>query len=311
MASYCYLDGEFVPLDEARVSIRTHALHYGTGCFEGLRGYWNDAEQQLYVLHAREHYERFHRSARILFIRLPLSVDELVEVTLELLRRNNDRQDVYIRPLAFKSGVDIGPRLHDIKDSLAIFAIPLGQYLATDKGIRCCTSTWRRVDDNGIPARAKVTGLYVNSALARTEASLNGYDEAIVLTHDGHVSEGSAENLFLVSNGTLVTPPVSDNILVGITRQCIIALARDEFGMPTVERQVDRSELYVADEVFLCGTGAEITPVREIDHRPIANGEIGPFTAKLQQLYFAAARGQVAKYRHWCTPVHATKVSAT
>ncbi|MBI4506579.1 MAG: aminotransferase class IV, partial [Chloroflexi bacterium] len=169
MPSHCYLNGEFVPLDEARISIRTHALHYGTGCFEGIRGYWNDAERQLYVLHLREHFARFHRSARILFIRLPLSADELSEVTVELLRRNGDEHDVYIRPLAYKDGQEIGPRLHDVHDGLAIFAIPLGKYLATDKGIRCCTSTWRRVDDNGIPARAKVTGLYVNSALARTE----------------------------------------------------------------------------------------------------------------------------------------------
>ncbi|MBI4505895.1 MAG: branched-chain amino acid transaminase [Chloroflexi bacterium] len=307
MPNLCYFRGQLVPLDEARVGIRTHALQYGTGCFAALRGYWSDAEQQLFVLHMRAHFERLQGSARILFMRLPAPVEGLMDITLDLLRRNHVRSDVYIRAIAFKDAEEIGPRLHDVSDALAIFAIPpRSNYMATYQGIRCCIAPWRRVDDNGIPARAKVTGLYVNAALARTEAQLNGYDDAIILTRDGHVSEASVQNLFLIASGALHTPAVSDDILVGITRRFVLQIARDEFGLPTVERQIDRSELYVADEIFLCGTGSEITPVREIDGRPIGGEDVGPLTRKLQELYFAAARGRVAKYRHWCTPAYVT-----
>lgn len=304
MGSYCYFDGRFVPLEEAQVSIRTHALHYGTGCFEGIRAYWNEEQEQLYVLHLREHFERMQRSARILRIQLPLDTEGLCQATVELLRRNGHREDVYIRPIAYKNSQEIGPRLHDLSDGFAIFALPFGKYLATDKGIRCCVSSWRRVDDNAIPARAKVTGIYVNSALARSEAHDNGYDEAIVLTHDGHVSEGTGENIFLVVGGTLETPSPSDNILVGITRHSIIRMAKAELGIETLERSIDRTELYTADEVFLCGTGAEITPVTEIDRRKIGSGKVGPITAQIQELYFDAARGKNEKYRAWCTPVY-------
>ncbi|MBI3966485.1 MAG: branched-chain amino acid transaminase [Chloroflexi bacterium] len=311
MAGYCYLDGKVTPLDETMVNIRTHALHYGTGCFEGIRGYWNEEHEELYVLHLREHFQRMERSGRILKIKLPFDPDGLAEITLDLLRRNGDRNDVYIRPLAFKGDHSLGPRVHDCPDSFAVYAFPLGKYIENDKPIRCGVSTWRRVDDNGIPARAKVTGLYINSALARTEANENGYDEAIVLTHDGHVSEGSAENIFIVQDGQLITPPPSDNILVGITRKSVMLLAREELGIPTIERQIDRTELYISDEVFLCGTGAEITPVGEIDRRPIGNGQMGPITRQLQQIYFAAVRGQVDRYRHWLSPVFASAKVAT
>ncbi|MBI3964467.1 MAG: branched-chain amino acid transaminase [Chloroflexi bacterium] len=305
MSDLCYFRGHLIPLHEARVGIRTHALQYGTGCFAALRGYWTDEEQQLFVLHMKAHFERLHGSARILFMRLPVSVDELIELTLDLLRCNNTRSDVYVRVILFKDAEETGPRLHELSDALAIFTTPpRSNYMTGYQGIRCCISSWRRVDDNGIPARAKVTGLYVNAALARTEAQLNGYDDAIMLTHDGHVSEASVQNLFLVTRGTLHTPAVSENILVGITRGAVLQIAREDLGLQVVERQIDRSELYVADEIFLCGTGSEITPVRDIDGRPIANGEVGPVTRNLQDLYFAAARGQVPKYRHWCMPVY-------
>ncbi|MCL4458852.1 MAG: branched-chain amino acid transaminase [Chloroflexi bacterium] len=308
MTIYVYFEGRFVPLSEAKVGIMTHALHYGTGCFEGIRAYWNADEEQLYLFRMREHYERMVRSTKVLKIKLPLSVEELCDITVELVRRNGYREDVYIRPLAYKSTQEVGVRLHGLDDGFAIYTTPFGPYLEPE-GIRCRTSSWRRVSDAAIPARAKITGLYVNSALAKSEAVEEGYDEAIMLTENGHVSEGSAENLFIVSNGRLITPPLSDDILEGITRDTIIELSREEYGIVTIERSIDRSELYTANECFLCGTGAEISPVREIDRRPIGSGRVGSLTRKLQSLYSDIVHGRHPKYRHWCSPVY-QKVTA-
>jgi branched-chain amino acid aminotransferase len=293
-----------MPLAEARVGVMTHALNYGTGCFEGIRAYWNPAHEQLYAVKLPEHYQRFRNSCRVMRIGLPYSVPELVELTLELLRRNGYREDVYVRPLAFKSTEMIGVRLHDVADELTIFASPMGNYVETG-GIRCGVSSWRRVDDTMIPPAAKVTGLYVNSALAKTEAIENGFDEAIMLTAAGYVSEGSAENIFLVSGGRLITPSAAEHILVGITRQAVMELARAELGMEVVERQVARSELYSADEVFLCGTGAQVCPVVSVDRRPVGDGTVGPVAQRLQALYFGAVRGELPAYRSWLKPVYA------
>src|SRR6266566_490061 len=266
-SAFAFLDGEFISVRDAKVSVLTHAFNYGTGVFEGIRAYWNAEDEQLYALHLKEHYLRLHRSCRIMRIGLPYTADDLVGITLELLRRCNYREDAYVRPIAYN------------------------------------VSSWRRVDDNAIPARAKITGSYVNAALAKTEAQEAGFDEAIVLTQDGHVSEGSAENLFLVRDGTLITPPGTDNILEGITRACVLRIAADN-GIPTAIRQVDRTELYVADEVFLCGTGAQISPVTSIDHRAIGNGQRGPITMKVSEIYFDAVRGKASQYRAWVMPVY-------
>jgi len=301
---YAYIRKEIVPLSEAKVGVMTHAFNYGTACFEGIRGNWNAEHEQLYLFRAREHYRRLRDSARILMMKLPYTEDELIELTAELVRRGNWREDVYIRPIVYKSSEVVGVRLHDVEDDLIIFVTTLGAYLDFNAGAHCGTSSWRRVDDLGIPARAKVTGIYVNSALAKSEAMLNGFDEAIMLTHDGHVSEGSGENIFIIREGTLITPPSSDNILVGITRNTVIELAQKELGLPVVERQIDRSELYTADEVFMTGTAAHVTPIVKIDHRPVNDGAIGPLTRKIQTLYFEVAKGNVERYRHWCTPVH-------
>ncbi len=308
MPQYAFFKGKIVPLAEAKVSIITHALNYGTACFEGIRGNWNEAERQIYLFRVKEHCERLKRSCNILKINLPYSVSELCRLTVEVAEKNGYKEDIYVRPLAYKSSEQVGVRLHGLEDDFCIFVVPFGNYLDVTKGIICCTSTWRRIDDNVIPARAKITGLYVNSALAKTEAFENGYDEAILLTQDGHVSEGSGENIFLVMGGKLVTPPVSDNILQGITRDTMIKLARDEFGVETVERHVDRSELYIADECFLTGTAAHVTPVIEIDHRKVSNGKIGPITKKLQKLYFEIVRGKNSKYKSWCTPAYSKVV---
>lgn len=300
---YAFFEGKFVPLAEAKVSIMTHSFNYGTGCFEGIRAYWNEQEEQLYAFHLRAHYERLHRSCRILHMTPTLGVEEMCEVSLELLRRNDCRTDTYIRPIMYKSSEIVGVRLHGIADGFCVFTTPFGKYLDPEKGSRCCVSSWRRIDDNSIPARAKVVGGYINSALAKTEAIENGFDEAILLTQDGHVSEGSGENIFLIEGGKLITPPSSDNILVGITRNSVIELAQNEFGVPTVERSIDRSELYTADECFMTGTAAEVTPVIEIDRRPIGSGGVGSITAKLQGAYMNIALGVDKRYSEWRTPV--------
>ena len=299
-----FMNGAYLPADQARVGVMTHAISYGTGCFEGIRAYWNEEQQQLYVFRMREHFERIHRSCRILNMTLPYSVDELMEITIELLRRNDLHENTYIRPFAYKADEIIGVKLTGLTDSFTIYAVPMGDYVATS-GLRCGVSSWRRIDDNMIPARAKISGSYVNSAFAKSEALMNGFDEAIMLTSEGHVSEGSAENLFLVSGNELTTPSPSENILLGITRDTVMQLARRELDRITRERQIDRTELYTADEIFLTGTGAQLAPVVEVDHRPVGTGAIGPITTDLLRLYGDVVRGKLPEYIEWCTPVYA------
>jgi branched-chain amino acid aminotransferase len=300
---WVYFDGEFRRYGDAHLGLLTHALHYGTGCFEGIRAYWSSRQKRLNVFRMAEHFERMTRNARMLHMALPHPVPELCDITVELLHRNGFTTDVYVRPLVYKANEEIGIRFHNLRDGFMIVTVPFGAYVDTTGGIRCQVSTWRRIDDNVAPPRSKSTGIYVNSALAKTEAHLNGFDEAIVLSQDGHVSEGSAENIFLLRQGSLVTPPVSHNIVEGITRQTLMTLAREELGIDVVERAVDRSELYMADEVILCGTGAEVSPVIEIDRRVVGDGEPGPVTRKLQELYFHACKGDDDLHTEWLTPV--------
>jgi branched-chain amino acid aminotransferase len=302
--SWVYFDGEMMRYHDVHLGPMTHALHYGTGCFEGIRAYWNAGQQQLYGLKLAAHYDRLRRSASILRLSLPHSTGELVELTLDVLRRNEARTDTYVRPLVFVSAEEIGVRLHGLQQSFLIYTAPLGEYIALEGGIRCVTSSWRRVPDAAIPARAKVTGSYVNSALAKSEALEAGYDEAIMLSMDGHVSEGSAENLFMFKDGACITPPVSDDILEGITRGLLIGLIRSELGIEVVERTIDRTELYVCDELLLCGTGAQVSPVISVDRRQVGTGEVGAHTRRLQEIYFAAVRGEDNRYRDWLTPVY-------
>ncbi|TAK27201.1 MAG: branched-chain amino acid transaminase [Chloroflexota bacterium] len=304
MTTYAFFEGKIVPLKEAKIGVMTHAFNYGTGVFEGIRGYWNEDDQQIYLFRLREHFERLANSCRIVKIKLRYSIEEMCKLCVELVRLNEHHEDCYVRPLAYKSDNLIGVRLHNLDDEFLIYTAPFGAYIDIDKGISCGVSSWRRIDDNMAPARAKITGAYINSAFAKTEAIENGFDEAIMLTQDGHVSEGSAENIFLIEEGRLVTPPPSDNILLGITRNTLIELAREEFGIETIERSIDRSELYLADELFLCGTGAQVSAVTSVDHRAVGSGEIGPITAKLQALYFDVAKGRNPKYAKWCTPAY-------
>lgn len=303
MVEYAYFNKQFMPVSEAKIGIMTHALHYGTACFEGIRGNWNGDEGKMYLFRVKEHFERLLKNCRILKIGLPYTADELCRLAVELAEMNGYAEDIYIRPLVYKSAQAVGVRLHNLEDDFLMFVVPFGNYLDVEKGCRCCISSWRRIDDTMIPPRAKITGIYVNNAMAKTEAWENGFDEAILLNMDGHVSEGSGENIFIVVDGKLVTPPPSDNILVGITRDTIMTLARQELGIETVERSVDRNELYVVDECFLTGTAAHVTPVVDIDHRTIGDGRVGETTKRLQDLYFDAIKGKNPDYLHWCTPV--------
>jgi branched-chain amino acid aminotransferase len=297
-----YLDGKFTPLADAKVSIATHALQYGTGVFEGIRAYWNPAQEQLYVFRLREHFERMARSVRILRITLPGDPDELSEITLELLRKNGFKNDVYVRPLAFKAARSVKVALQGLRDGFGMYAFPLGGYLPTG-GLAARTSSWRRTSDDAIPARGKLTGAYINTALSVDEAHDFEADESIFLTADGHVSEGGGSNLFMVRDGALVTPPVTDDILEGITRDSILEIAA-ELGILVQERQIDRTELYVAEEVFFCGTGAQVAPCVKVDGRNVGDGAIGPVTKKIGEVYFGIAHGDDKSHSEWRTAVY-------
>ena len=299
-----FFRGKVVPLSEAKVSVMTHALHYGTAVFEGIRGNWNEEQGKMFIFRMREHYERLLQGCRIMMLNIPYTPDDLCSITVELIQSCGYREDLYIRPLAYKSAERVANlKLQELDSDFTLMTVPFGSYIDTEGAIRCCTSSWRRIDDTVIPPRVKISGHYVNSILAKTEAVLSGFDEAIMLTQDGNVSEGSGENLFLVSNGVIHTPPVADNNLLGITRDSAITLAKNELGLDVVERNIRRSELYLADEVFLTGTAAHITPVGYLDSRPIGDGDVGPVTKELRDLYVELIRGDNPKYRHWCSEV--------
>lgn len=300
---YAYFQGKIVPLSEAKIGIMTHAFNYGTAVFEGIRGNWNEEAQTTYLFRSREHFERLGQSAHILGLEMKDSVDKLHETAVELVERSGFTEDVYLRPMVYLSGEVLGVRLHNVESDTLIFLSPFPAYLP--ETARCHTSTWRRVQDTGIPPRAKVTGIYVNSALAKTEANANGFDEAIMLNENGHVSEGSGENIFMIRHGQLITPGPADNVLEGITAKSVMQMAADDLGIELVQREIDRTELYIADEVFMTGTAAHLTPIVEIDRRTVGTGRPGPITSKLSELFYDAIRGKSEKYKAWCTPARA------
>lgn len=302
---YAFYKGEFVPIEQATVSVRNHTFNYGTGCFGGLRAYWNPEHEQLYAFRLRDHYRRFLGSCRMLLIDLPYSNEQLQEITIELLRREDFREDCYMRPLAYKPDNLIGVRLHNLGSEFTLFASPFGQYLSDEEGSHAMISSWRRIDDNVIPARGKITGAYANSAFAKSEAVMNGFDEAIVLDQLGNVSEASASNLFMVRDGVAITPSLSDNVLEGITRATVIELLRNELQMEVVERTIDRTEQYLAEELFFCGTGVQVAAVTKVDHRPVGSGRLGATVAALRDCYFDIVRGNRSDYAdRWLTPVY-------
>ncbi len=294
-----YFQGKIGPYSEARVGVATHALNYGTAVFGGMRGYWNEEKERLFVFRPLDHYRRFLNSCRIMCMEFGQTPESLTDLTLELLRRDSYRQDIYIRPLAYKSEEGIGVRLHDLKEDLTIFAMPFGQYIKNDTNAHVTISSWRRIDDNMIPARGKISGAYASSALIKTDAARAGFDEALVLTQEGHLTEGSAMNIFMVRDGILVTPPITDNILEGITRRSVMELARNELGLTVVERPIDRTEVYICEELFLTGTAAQVTVVTKVDYRPIGKGLMGPIAGKLRELFLEVVRGKNPKYAPW------------
>jgi branched-chain amino acid aminotransferase len=302
---HAYFQGKIVPYSEARVGVLTHALNYGTAVFGGMRGYWSTVEDELFVFRPLDHFRRFVNSARLLRMDIELTPEDLTDITLELLRADGYRRDVYIRPLAFKTDEIIGVKLHGLHHEISIVAVPFDRYLANDTNAHVTVSSWRRVDDNAIPARGKVSGAYANSALIKSDANLSGFDEALVLTQDGHISEGSAMNVFMVKNGTVITPPITENILEGITRRTAIELAQTELGLPVIERQIDRTEVYLCDELFMTGTAAEIVAITKVDHHPIGLGVMGPIVSALRSLFDDAVHGRLARFRKWNKPVYA------
>ena len=303
MQEFVFYDGKFIEKEKASLPIMTHAFLYGTGVFEGIRAYYNKEENQLYAFRVKEHFERLMRSAHVMYIENPFTIDEYCANLKELLKKNNYRQDVYTRPNLFKAAEKIGPGLLNNKDSYLLFTLPMGDYIDTAKGLNVCVSNWRRNSDNAIPPRAKVSGAYANTALIKSDAQLSGFDDAIVLDENGRVTEGSAMNLFLVQNGKLVTSRTTDNILIGVTRNTIMQIAKDA-DIEVEEREVSRTELYTSDEAFYCGTGAQISPIVTIDHRKLGTGKVGPIASKLQNLYFDVVKGKVDKYKEWCMPIY-------
>ncbi|MPZ98508.1 MAG: branched-chain amino acid transaminase [Dehalococcoidia bacterium] len=299
-----FFEGQFVPLEQAKIGVMTHAFNYGTAVFEGVRGNWNADEGQLYLFKVREHVQRIRQSAKIMRMAVHYTEDEMVEMVNRVAEMSGYQEDVYVRPMVYKSSELVGVRLHDLDDDFLLFVTPFGAYLDIEAGARCMTSSWRRVSDTAIPARAKVNGLYVNNAMAKTEAQQNGFDEAIMLNEDGHVSEGSGENIVILRRGTLISPPPQDNILEGITLDTALEIAQQELGLPVERRTIDRSELYIADEVFMTGTAAHLTPVVEVDRVPVGDGRPGPVSVQLQRTYFQAITGRLPQYREWLTPVY-------
>jgi len=303
LPKFAYFEDKIVPYEKAKIGVLTHALNYGTAAFGGLRGYWNSDDEQLYVFRPVDHYKRLLNSAKMLHMEFEHSPESLTEITLDLLRIEAYREDVYIRPLVYKADEIIGVRLHDLQDAISIVSFPFGLYVKRDTDAHLTVSSWRRIDDNVIPARGKISGAYANSALIKTDANLNGFDDAVVLNQDGHVSEASAMNIFLVRDGTVITPPLTDNVLEGITRRSAIALLEHDLNIPVIERQVDRTELYICNEVFLSGTAAQISAVTKIDHIEVGDGVMGPITSNLRNIFFDVVRGQTDSHKDWLMPV--------
>jgi branched-chain amino acid aminotransferase len=301
---HAYFEGQIVPYSEAKVGVLTHGFNYGTAVFAGIRAYWNEDEEQLFVFRPRDHFRRFLNSAKLMCMEFDETPESLVKKTIDLLRADGHRCDIYIRPLAYKADEKVGVKLHDLMDAFSIVAIPFERYVANDTNAHVTVSSWRRIDDNMIPARGKISGAYANSAFIKTDALRAGFDEALVLTQEGHISEGSAMNVFMIRDGVVITPPITENILEGITRRSVMELVQKEMGLSIKERPIDRTEVYLCEEFFMTGTAAQITAVTQVDHRPVGTGTMGPITTRLRELFQDVVRGRMAKYRHWNTPVY-------
>lgn len=299
-----YFEGSYVPIADAKLSILTHAFNYGTGIFEGIRGYYNKDEDNILIFRLSEHIDRLVRNCNVMCMDIPQTQADIEKICIELCKQSGFREDVYIRPIVYKSEHSLGPKIHGTKSSFCCWTMALGDYVDVNSGLDVAVSSWRRLSDNAIPSRVKSTGSYINSSLARSESEQNGFDEAIVLREDGTVAEGSAMNIFMVLDNKLITPPPTADILVGITRNTVMEIAVEELGIEVIERPIARTELYVCDELFFTGTGAQVAPVSSVDRRPVGDGTPGEMSTRLQSLYFDIVQGKVDKYRSWCTPVY-------
>ena len=299
LSKHAFFEGKIVPLADAKINIATHGFLYGTSVFGGMRAYWNEEKKGLFVFRPYDHFRRLLHSTRMMSMQTSYDEESLIQLTLDVLRTDHWQQDVYMRPTFYKADMGIGVRLHDLRDEFCLFTMAFEKYVKNDTNAHVTVSSWRRIDDNMIPARGKVAGAYANSALIKTDANRAGFDEALVLDQSGHVSEGSAMNIFMVRDGVMITPPVTDNILEGITRRTVIELARNELGVQVVERSIDRTEVFVCEEFFMTGTAAEVTAVTKIDNRPIGIGTMGPITTKIRGLYGDVVRARNPKYMHW------------
>jgi branched-chain amino acid aminotransferase len=299
LSKHAFFEGKIVPLADAKINIATHGFLYGTTVFSGMRAYWNEEKKRLFVFRPYDHFHRLLNSARMMAMEIPYDEEELTQLMLDLLRVDDWKEDIYLRPTIYKADMGIGVRLHDLRDEYSMFVMAFEKYLKNDTDAHLTFSSWRRIDDNVIPARGKVSGSYANSALSKTDANRAGFDEAIVLDQNGHVSEGSAMNIFMVHDGVLVTPPTTDNILEGITRRSVIELAREELGLQVAERSIDRTEVFIAEELFMTGTAAQIVAATKVDYRPIGNGKMGPITTKLRTLFDDVVRAKHPKYLPW------------
>lgn len=300
---FAFFNGQIVPIEQAQVSVMTHALHYGTAVFGGIRAYWNAEDEQLFMFRPYDHFKRFIQSASLLRMELPYQPEDLVNILAELLRAEDYHESVYVRPLAYKSSEVIGARLHNLDNDVTMFAQPFSAYFL-HTGAHVCFSAWQRVNDNAIPARGKIAGAYVNSSMIKTDAVLAGYEDAIVLNEDGHISEMSGANIFVIRDGVVFTPPVNANLLEGIVRRTVIQLLRESLGIEVVERNIDRTEVYIADEIFMCGTGIEIVPITQVEHRRIGDAQPGSITQAVRDLFFRVVAGKEARYSDWLTPVY-------
>ena len=299
LSKHAFFEGKIVPLADAKINIATHGFLYGTAVFGGMRAYWNEEKKRLFVFRPYDHFRRLLNSGRMMSMTVPYDEESLIQLTLDVLRTDDWKQDVYLRPTIYKADMGIGVKLHDLKDDFCMFVMKFEKYLKNDTNAHVTFSSWRRIDDNAIPARGKVSGAYANSALIKTDANMSGFDEALVLDQNGHVSEGSAMNIFMLRDGRLVTPPVTDNILEGITRRSIIELAQAELGLEVLERSIDRTEVFIAEEMFMTGTAAQVVSITRVDHRPVGRGEMGPITTKLRALYDDVVRAKKPKYEKW------------
>ncbi|HXJ83803.1 MAG TPA: branched-chain amino acid transaminase [Candidatus Methylomirabilis sp.] len=301
---WAWLDGEFVPWEAAKLHVRTECVMRGANVFEGVRGYWDERAAELRVLQLDEHLERLHRSKKVLRLQVPYSRWDFREISLELLRRNEFREDVHLRPTVyFGEGDGFGYTAETIH--MGAFVTATAQRARRNvTGIACAVSSWQRISDRDVPPRVKAAGNYINARLATVQARVDGYDNAILLNAEGKVTEAPAACLFLIRDGVAVTPAVTSGILDSITRGTLLRLFRDELHMAVEERDVDRTELYHADEVFLCGTHTEVLPVVSVDRYPVGSGTVGGITSALRDLFFDIVRGRVARYAAWLTPVY-------